>query len=504
MRCLLTVVLLHTACCLYAQSYQSDSIISLSEKQVRGIESKLSNLDESLNKRSRKYLRTLSSREEKLYRQLARIDSSRAAEVFGNINESYEFLSQKIGNATGKFEKLSSGEYLAGLDSLQGSLAFLKDAAHILSRSKDIRAKLGTTLNQANQLQHRLQEAGDIQNYIQQRQAQISELLSGLTNVPGGLTKYFGRYQQEVYYYSRQISEYKEALNNPDKLIRKILSTLQSIPAFSKFFSKYSMLASLFPTPENYGTAQALAGLQTRADVMQIIQQQLPVSGTDGTNGNPAQYLQQQIQQAQGELTRLRDKLNELGITSGGNSDMVLPDFTPNNQKTKSFLKRIEYGVNFQSQRASDFFPTTTELGLMLGYKLNDKSRVGMGVTGKMGWGKGWSHIKITGEGVGLRTYAEWKAPDLFKTGSRFMASLWFTAGVELNYSKPVESLTVFKNYDNWTKSALAGLSKKVGMNSPFKKGKKMEGNVQVLYDFLHNRHVPPTPALVWRVGYNF
>jgi len=82
------------------------------------------------------------------------------------------------------------------------------------------------------------------------------------------------------------------------------------------------------------------------------------------------------------------------------------------------------------------------------------------------------------------------------------MSSLWFTAGAELNYNRPIGSLTVFKNYNNWNKSALAGLTKKFSMSSPVKKGRKVEGNMQVLYDFLYKQQIPRTPALVWRVGY--
>ena len=380
----------------------------------------------------------------------------------------------------------------------------MKDAAHIISKTKDIRQKLGSSLNQVNQLQHKLKEAADIQNYLQQRQAQLKQLLLGYSNLPQSISKQFGKYRQDVYYYSQQIKEYKEIINDPDKLLRKTLSILQGIPAFQKFMSKYSMLASLFPVPDNYGTPQALAGLQTRADVQQMMMQQLALPATNGANANPAQYIQQQMQQAQGELSELKDKLQQLGNGNNGSSDMVTPDFKPNNQKTKSFLQRIELGTNIQTQRATNFFPTTSDIAITAGYKLTDKSIIGIGVNGRVGWGKSWKQIRLTAEGIGFRSYAEWKAPDLFKTNSRFMASLWFTAGAELNYTKTVESLAVFKNYSNWTKSALAGLTKKYTMNSPLKKGKKIQGSMQVLYDFLYNKHVPPTPAVVWRVGIVF
>lgn len=263
---------------------------------------------------------------------------------------------------------------------------------------------------------------------------------------------------------------------------------------------KYSMLAMLFPTPDNLGSPDLLNGLQTRAAVQQQLMQQLP----SGNSGDPAQYLQEQMQQAQGEVSKLKDQLDKLGVNEGGSSNMAMPDFTPNSQKTKSFLQRLEFGSNFQTQRSNYYFPVTTDMAFTVGYKFSDKATVGIGVSGRMGWGSSWKNIQLSSQGVGFRTYIDWKAPDLFKMNSRFMSSLWFTTGAEINYNRTVESLSIFKNYSNWNKRALAGLTKKFSMNSPLKKGRRVEGNIQVLYDFLHKQQIPRTPALVWRVGYGF
>ena len=178
--------------------------------------------------------------------------------------------------------------------------------------------------------------------------------------------------------------------------------------------------------------------------------------------------------------------------------------FTPNSNKTKSLWKRIQLGTNFQTQRSNNYWPTTTDIAVTAAYKANDKTNIGIGLAGKMGWGQSWKHIKITGQGAGMRAFVEWKVPNLFGSNSKLISSLWLTSGAEMNYNRTVESLAVFKNYSNWNKSALAGISKKYSMSSPLKKGKKIVGSMQVQYDFLHKQHIPPTPAFVWRVGYNF
>ncbi len=496
---MLSYLLFYTV--IYAQDRQYDSVVQVSKGTPQNISKTVRSLDKKLTRQSEKYLRDFEKQEEKLLHLLAKTDSGAAEQMLQSGKETYRQLAAGLQEANNKTERILSGDYIASLDSLQGALGFLKDAKNILSQSKNIQQRLGSSLEQVNRLQNRLAAAGNIRQVIDERQAALQNLLGNYTNLPKEVSKYFGTYQQQAFYYSQQVREYKEVLNDPDKLTRKLLSTLQTLPAFQQFMSKYSMLAALFPTPENYGTPAALNGLQTRAAVQQQLLQGLPGSAT---GGDPTRYLQQQMQQAQGELTRLKDQLDKLGISEGGNSDMPVPDFKYNSQKTKSFFRRLEYGSNFQTQRSNQYYPVRTDLALTIGYRLSDKATAGIGISGRIGWGDSWEKIRFSSQGAGFRSYLDWKAPDLLKTKSRFISSLWFTAGAELNYNRTIESLAIFKNYRNWNKSVLAGLTKKFSMNSPLKKGRQVQGNIQLLYDFLHKQSVPHTPAFVWRVGYGF
>ena len=94
-----------------------------------------------------------------------------------------------------------------------------------------------------------------------------------------------------------------------------------------------SQLALLFRIPDNYGMAQNLTGLQTRSSVQALIQQQISAGGP-----NALAIVQQNIAQATSELNKLKDKVNNFG---GGSSDIEMPDFKPNNQKTKNFFKGL-------------------------------------------------------------------------------------------------------------------------------------------------------------------
>jgi hypothetical protein len=53
-------------------------------------------------------------------------------------------------------------------------------------------------------------------------------------------------------------------------------------------------------------------------------------------------------------------------------------------------------------------------LGLSVGYKLNDKSIIGIGASYKIGWGSSWKNISITNQGVGLRSFIDWQLKGAF------------------------------------------------------------------------------------------
>jgi hypothetical protein len=222
-----------------------------------------------------------------------------------------------------------------------------------------------------------------------------------------------------------------------------------------------------------------------------------------GTGG-----LQQQIQGAQQQVQQLQNKVSSWN--SG--DELEMPDYKTNPEKTKTFLKRIDWGTNMQTVRGSRYFPVTSDIGLSAGYRLNDKSVVGIGASYKLGWGQGWENIKITNQGAGFRSFVDIKAP-FGKSKSRFLGSLWISGGAEMNY-RPVNSfqggitlppLGATNGWERssgrglWQQSALLGVTKTVDIKSRFFKKTKM----QLLYDFLWKQQ-PQGQRIVFRVGYNF
>jgi phage host-nuclease inhibitor protein Gam len=453
-------------CCgqtLWAQ----DSLRQLPKQYLTTVQRKAAAVEDKIDRQTERYLNKLAKREEQLRRKLARIDSAGAAALFNGTAAKYKQLKSGIHNKTAAVQ-----EYIPRLDSLGTSLKFLQANNGLINASV---ANLSKSLQQVQQLQSKLGQTEQVKQFIKERKEQIKQALQRYTKLPKGIGKQLERYNKQAYYYAAQIREYKEMLNSPEKIERKALELLNKIPAFQQFMKQNSMLAGLFEVPSNYGSS--LAGLQTRASVQGLIQQRMAAMGPGA-----AQTIQQNIQAAQSQLNQLKNKFSGTGNTGD------MPDFKPNNQKTKSFLQRLEYGFNFTTAKTNYYFPNTADIGLSLGYRINDKSVAGVGMSYKMGLGKGFKDIRLSNEGIGLRSFLDWK----------LKGSLYISGGYELNYRARFYSVAVLKPYSAWQRSALLGISKKYSVS------KKLKGNMQLLYDFLWKEQVPVGEKIKFRIGYNF
>jgi hypothetical protein len=458
-------------------SAQVLSAPDLSARFVSRMQSKITRLDEQLTQQTQKYLDRMARREARLQKKLNKVDSAGAKSLFAGSAQQYVALSQKLAVDTGSMHLHLSGEYQAYTDSLQGMLKYLKANPGSLNT-----AELQHSLKQLQALQAKLQDADQIKAYIKQRRQQISQYIRQHTNLTSLLGKDYQAWNQEAYYYGQQVRTYKELLNDPDKLEKQVLAILGKLPAFQSFMQRNSQLAGLFSLPGgNPSAPTALAGLQTRDQVGALIGQQISAAGAGGLAS-----IQGNIQAAQSKFSSYKDKLLQAG---GGNSDQEAPEFRPNGQRTKTFWRRLEYGANFQTTK-NNYFPTTTDFGVSIGYKLNDRSTIGIGASYKLGWGSGIQHIAFTSQGVGLRSFLDVKIKGSFSA----------TGGYEYNHATPFASVQQLRRWSEWTASGLIGITKTVSMKSRvFKKTK-----VQLLWDFLSYQQVPRTQAVLFRIGYDF
>ena len=463
--------------CLFESNIGAQSIDSLAlsakdipSKYYSKVDKKINFVDEQLTRKSIKYLAKFQKQEARLQRKMQKLNPEL---VIDSAAEEYGTLSQKIKDKVAPLTKIAGGEYNSYLDSLGTSLSFLKQFDGITGEGEEPLASL-------TQLQGKLQESEKIKAFIAERKNQLKELLSKYTKLPASLKNQYAKLSKTAYYYSAQLKSYKDMLKDPEKIERQAMSLLNKLPAFQAFMQKNSQLASLFPLPDAVGSVQNLAGLQTSSSVQSLIQQQMTSGGP-----NAQAQLQANLASAQAEMGKLKDKLNE--FTGGSGGDINMPDFNPNSQKIKPLLERLKYSADVQLEKSNRLLPSAANLGLGIGYKLNDKGTAGIGLSYKLGMGT-IQHLSFTSQGLGLRSYIDWKIKKQF----------YINGGYEMNYNSAFKNVDQLKGYDAWQRSALIGVSKK------YKVSKKVNGEMKLLYDFLANAHVPVSQPLVFRIGYKF
>jgi hypothetical protein len=476
-RTILLIAWLLSATIPYAQSSQQfpeQRITSLPGKYLANISAKAGLLEQQLDKQSVKALAHMQKKEDRMRRKLFKIDSVKALELFSGSQQQYERLSQKI-------EKAGSVKfYTSSIDTLTTSLQFLKQNPELLSNIKQAKEKLGTAIQKVNGMDAQFQKAEAIKKFFKERQAFLKQQLQ-----QAGLIKELKKWNKEAYYYSQQLNDYKTLLKDHKKAEKKAMEVLGKTKLFGDFLRKNSQLASLFNLPGNPADATSqlnFAGLQTRTQVNAILQQQLAAGGQSAQ-----QQFSQNLQQAQDQLNSWKNKLTQSG--SSGSDDIMPEGFKPNNQKTKSFLQRLELGSSFQSQKANGYFPATTDMGLSIGYKLTDKNIMGIGASYKMGLGESIRHINITHQGIGLRSFIDWK----------IKGSFWMSGGYEMNYRNAFNRIDVLKDLDAWQQSGLIGLSKVISLKTKFFSKTKL----QFLWDFMSYQQLPRTQPILFRVGYS-
>jgi hypothetical protein len=447
---------------------------SISSKSIYEITNKYKRLANSIQDKSVQLLKNIQTKEAKIQKRQQSFDSIKSNELFDGAKNKYLELQTIIKGPIDKTVVNPLLEYIPGFDSIQSMIKFLNQPnLNLQGITSDKLQQLQSLNSQLQSLQSRLQQANNIQSFIKEREATLKSAFANKD-----LSKALLGYNKEVVYYQQCLKEYKAILYDKRRLEEKLLVSARHLPAFQQFMQKNSYLAQLFKMPDNTNTPEALIGLQTRENVQSLITEK--ISGAVSVNAG--QYLQQELGLVQQQTGILKDKLSKFG---GENSDMTMPDFKPNNEHTKSFLQRLEYGLNIQSEKSRYLLPATSEIALTLGYKLSSTKVMGIGISYSLGWGTGLNDIHFSNEGIGFRSYADLK----------LKGSIWISGGFEYNYLQRFSDISNLKNIDVWQRSALMGLFKK------YKAGKK-EGNMQLLYDFLALRQVPAGQSLKFRIGY--
>lgn len=455
---------------------QLDSTLSdiqkLPEKYLATVSAKTDKYYQDITSKTEKTLTKLSSWENKIKGLLEKLSPETAQRLFADNQLTFAVLLEKY-----KQGKIIVDDYKGKYDSYRDKLnTTLK---YIDEKKAGLEAKFITPLKDAqdklSKLNNQIENTEALQQFIRERKKQLMDQAVKYL----GQHKLLQRIDKESFYYIETLRNYKELFSDPKKVEVLAVKLLKKIPGFNHFIERNSMLAGLFGTPGMGGNPNGTIGLlQSRAGVQSAAQVTVSSAGS-----NPQQFFQQAVQLARGELSQLQQRIAQF---SGGGSDFEIPNFTPNTQRSKKFLQKIELSANIQSSKHNNFFPVSSDIGFSAGYKPSNKMIIGIGGAYKIGWGSGLSNIRITHQGIGLRSFFDWK----------LKGNLFISSGYEQNYFAEIRSIEQLKDYSSWKSSALLGIAKKYNI------GKKRKGEMKLLYDFFSQTKVPKTSAVLFRVGF--
>lgn len=457
---------------------------TISDKSLNAINRKYSGIQELVEGQSEKALNNMQRREASLYAQLVKKDSTKAAQLFDDAKTRYAQLTASLMNPGSIVSNNLFKQYFPAVDSAGTVMKFLGQASALQNAGSKLR-KIQAVSAKLQQLQNTLENANQIQNFLHQREQQLKSQLTryGMAGKLIGINK-------QAYYYQQQLMSYKSMLDDKQKLEETLLAQAQQFPGFAAFWQKNSYLSAVFPMGEAGGAILPQSGLQPKAQISDMIKNQVSSAAQSGGGGgggsSPLSAIQSQIAQAKSRLQSLKDQAQHLDVNQGWASNMTMPDFTPNTQHNKSFLHRLEFGFNIQNTGVTNYLPSISTVGLLLGYKISDKITAGVGAAYLVGLGKAINDIHLSSQGVGARSFIDVKA----------RGSWWVTGGYEYNYMQTFAKLGDLKNLDAWQKSALIGVTKKYMI------GRK-QANMQLLYNLLYKTDNPQGTPLNFRIGYS-
>jgi hypothetical protein len=473
----LLVFVLHSAYSYGQKDSTIPTIPNITEVPLKFIQTTNNKIDKYSNRitsKMKKNLEKLSKFEEKIHKLLLKANPTVAEQLFGAGRITFASMLAKVKEGKALSENYKSS-YDAYCDKLVTNIKYLETQKEGLNKKYIL--PLQSAKEKAMQLEKDVAETEAAQALIKERK---KELLAEAYKVLGK-SKYFKKISKQEYYYFEYLKEYKSIFNDETKLEKTAIELIKKIPGFEKFASENSALAGLFGNFSLQGggggnSIPIVNGLAPRSQVMQGVQ---AVVGGAGVGFNPMDMITQQMPDVKNKFANL--------LGGSGGADAELPDFKPNTQKVKSFLKRLDYSSEIQFGAANNFLPTTANIAMTVGYKLNDKFSTGAGMSYILGLGQGWNNLKLSSEGVGFGTYLKMKMKKGFNV----------QGGSEWNYNTHFNKIIDLKN-NGWQQTALLGFTKSM------KAGKKAKSEIKLLYDFLHNSHRPSTQPFIFRVGYHF
>jgi hypothetical protein len=377
------------------------------------------------------------------------------------------------------------------IQSVQGYLA--------QSQNKCNCNNLSSVSEARNRLDKELKRTETIQQYVSERTAFLTKALQGENALISPLLAV----EKTIYYYTRQVQEFKNLFCDKSAIEQKVLGLLSKSAGFEAF-NNAALQSALGAAGNNAAIKEpkltieqllANAPRESKDFLTQVISDQNSKVPQDlGAAIKEKDALLDEAQSGAEQIKGNIEKADSLSTKIDAEKSKIkeAKAWKPNPLKTKRLMDRISFGSNLQVDKRSYLLPLSGTWGGTAAFQLTQKSKIGLGASYIVGLGypillKGetdFDKFKIHHNGFGLRSFVDFK--------------IWSFIYIQGGYEATLREFKL-KEVDNktlWSRSALIGLKIKYPTGS-FKKRLTLE----VLYDFLHQNG---QPALVIRTGIEF
>jgi len=432
--------------------YQGKRYLDLNIRSIN----KLNERDQKLQQR---LLNKLARKEHHYLQQLKRKDSV----AYANLQQhgsSYDSIRTLAKNGISEKQKGFSN---SSIDSLQRIAAFLQNKSNVTGKIK------------TSEYTGQLQSAGQQSSYNHYIWGLIEQRANNLKNTAKAGHQLTGMNKQ-LFYARKKMKVFKDISSEPSKAEDLALETLQGEQGFDQCLhpNNPNSMASLAAKGASVSDLEKM-GYPTKRQLTASLQQKFG-NGLGGMQ----QKMGSQMQGYMSEVKKLQTARNAALQTKTSLSALrkpKKPEFKINPMRGLPFAQRMEKQFNWQTSRSTlDGKPAMLQASVMAGFKHTPRLSYGIGIATSIGLGQNWNNLKLSFQGLGLRTYVSWQ----------LIYGIGLYAGYERMYKQAAfldtkqasnELIPTTHNTRSYNESILAGLTKTYNINN------KWNGSIQILYD---------------------
>lgn len=467
---------------------------------------RLEKLTSRIKKANDRYLDEFIKKQDELLQSLCTIDELGAEAMIQDAC----FSHRRFENICAREKDQKPMVYRAEIDTLTLAVNFLEtNAKKGDSAGGRCLCKQFAELKAANKnLELELKRSELITNYIQERKNYLTRTLDATPFAHLQLNSI----SHSLHYYKAQLTELNTIFADRSKIEHFIFSKLLSNSQFSAFANAHGQLAlpnAVNTTPAKLSFSQLLAEApKATSDITNAIMSNKDMKKIDlrelglETGKNMLGY-------SDTLTARAPDIAGDVGQDSlsgevKSHKEIVKSnkekEWKPNPLKTKRFVDRLNWGINFQADKRNNLFPLSGTLAINSSYQVHKNSNIGIASSYIIGFNRYMPHTNeqipvirsFQNNGINLRSFVDFK----------LKGAIFFQCNLERNYRRGMNasgnhSLFDLQSFDIRSTGFLAGLKIKYPSSNKLSKP-----TLEILYDFLSPKN--GQPALVFRVGVEF